>query len=241
MDWQVHQATPHNSLLPAACATPALLLRAMQVKYAADATCAANFNCAAVTPVAMAANTSNADISLATVNIVDVEAAAALCCQPIVEDTVVLATVAAWIADLEACKDGECLEIQASSLRCTAHHCVQYVVLCDLCCVICADIDALTCNDMHCSAADGRQLQQPELAAHMSNTIDLHAARSTTHAEALSENLVCLCSLPACLYSFPQSILPRPLRSPAMQLLWLTPPPGTALTSAWTKPPWRLL
>ncbi|WIA11625.1 hypothetical protein OEZ85_011728 [Tetradesmus obliquus] len=77
----------------------------MKVKYADGATCAANFNCTAVTPVAMAANTSNADVSLATVNIVDVEAAAALCCQPIVEDTVVPTTVAAWIADLEACKD----------------------------------------------------------------------------------------------------------------------------------------
>uniref|UniRef100_A0A383WE86 Uncharacterized protein n=1 Tax=Tetradesmus obliquus TaxID=3088 RepID=A0A383WE86_TETOB len=77
----------------------------MKVKYADGATCAANFNCTAMTPVAMAANTSNADVSLATVNIVDVEAAAALCCQPIVEDTVVPTTVAAWIADLEACKD----------------------------------------------------------------------------------------------------------------------------------------
>uniref|UniRef100_A0A383WDH9 Pherophorin domain-containing protein n=1 Tax=Tetradesmus obliquus TaxID=3088 RepID=A0A383WDH9_TETOB len=88
----------------------------MKVKYADGATCAANFNCTAMTPVAMAANTSNADVSLATVNIVDVEAAAALCCQPIVEDTVVPTTVAAWIADLEACKDAGGRQLQQLEL-----------------------------------------------------------------------------------------------------------------------------
>jgi hypothetical protein len=91
------------------------MLRSVQVKYGEAATCALNFNCTAVASGALAANATNADASLAAFNIVDEEAVAALCCQPIAEEPAGPATVDAWIADVDACKGGECLHTQLTT------------------------------------------------------------------------------------------------------------------------------